>query len=288
MIRFTSCVLIALLSACAQRIDSPAPVVNKRDEMFGPKAVSTKIKQEQMISKLIEQYGGGINSNSTEVDNTQNSAWAPANVATPDQDDAQDEPLPQPLKKAPISLTKETAKEIPIKVTQEQQKIAPKSDIAEDPVDQPLPKEEQTVNKEKNVNTNLIWPVKGKIIKDYGTSEDGSINDGINIETREGSPVVAVAEGTVAYSANKLSGFGNLIAIKHPDGLISVYANLKDIHVVKDDVVEQGQKIGTVGKTGNVKTPQLHFELRKNNKISNKKTGKKSVESFDPKKLLRD
>ncbi len=109
----------------------------------------------------------------------------------------------------------------------------------------------------------FLWPVKGKVISTYGPKSDGMHNDGINIAASKGAPVVAVDNGVVAYAGNELRGFGNLLLVKHADGFITAYAHLDRIDVERGASVKRGQAIGTVGQTGAVTSPQLHFELRK-------------------------
>ena len=105
-------------------------------------------------------------------------------------------------------------------------------------------------------------PVSGKIIEKFGTTKSGSHNDGINISAKAGTPILAADKGTVAYAGNDLKGYGNLILLKHDNGWFTAYAHADKISVKKGDVVKAKQTIGTVGKTGGVKTPQLHFEVR--------------------------
>lgn len=108
-----------------------------------------------------------------------------------------------------------------------------------------------------------LWPVKGKLISSFGPKPDGLHNDGLNIAAAKGTPVVAADNGVVAYAGNELRGFGNLLLVKHPDGFITAYAHLDRIDVERGATVRRGQAIGTVGQTGSVTSPQLHFELRK-------------------------
>jgi murein DD-endopeptidase MepM/ murein hydrolase activator NlpD len=108
----------------------------------------------------------------------------------------------------------------------------------------------------------LIWPVHGTIVSTFGPKPGGLHNDGINIAAPEGTRVVAAETGTVAYAGNELRGFGNLILIRHADGWVTAYAHLASMTVKKGDVVKGGQPIGTVGQTGTIDSPQLHFELR--------------------------
>ena len=113
------------------------------------------------------------------------------------------------------------------------------------------------------------WPVKGSVISNFGVSGNGRRNDGINIAAPKGTPIKAAENGVVAYSGNELKGFGNLVLIKHSDGWITAYAHADKVSVKKGMTVKKGQTIGEVGNTGNVKTPQLHFEVRKGTKASN-------------------
>nr|WP_246337663.1 peptidoglycan DD-metalloendopeptidase family protein [Azospirillum oleiclasticum] len=111
--------------------------------------------------------------------------------------------------------------------------------------------------------TRFLWPVKGKLVSGYGPKPDGMHNDGINIAAAKGTPVVAADNGVVAYSGNELRGFGNLLLVRHSDGFITAYAHLDTMKVERGATVKRGQVIGTVGQTGAVSSPQLHFELRK-------------------------
>ena len=79
----------------------------------------------------------------------------------------------------------------------------------------------------------------------------------------EGTPVKAAEDGTVAYSGNELKGYGNLVLIHHATGYVSAYAHASELLVKRGDTVKRGQIIGRSGQTGNVTSPQLHFEIRK-------------------------
>lgn len=110
----------------------------------------------------------------------------------------------------------------------------------------------------------FIWPVKGDVVSGYGVTPDGLRNDGINIAAREGRPVFASAGGEVIYAGDRLRAFGNLILVRHSSGMVSTYAHLGSLMVQEGDRVQQGEQIATVGQTGLVSAPQLHFELRRN------------------------
>ncbi len=107
------------------------------------------------------------------------------------------------------------------------------------------------------------WPLSGEVISEYGPIAKGVHNDGINILAEEGTTVNTTAAGTVAYVGENLKSFGSLVLIKHEGGYISAYAHLSSILVSEGDVLSAGTMIGQVGQTGNVDTPQLHFEIRK-------------------------
>ena len=103
-------------------------------------------------------------------------------------------------------------------------------------------------------------PVSGKIIEKFGTTSTGAHNDGINISAKAGTPILAADKGTVAYAGNDLKGYGNLVLLKHDNGWFTAYAHADKISVKKGAVVKAKQTIGTVGKTGGVKTPEENRE----------------------------
>ena len=117
--------------------------------------------------------------------------------------------------------------------------------------------------------TKFVWPVNGSIVSGFGVVGNGRKNDGINIKAALGSNIKAADKGIVAYAGNELKGFGNLVLIKHSDGYITAYAHADKIYVKKGQRVLRGEKIATVGKTGSVNTPQLHFEVRAGKKAVN-------------------
>lgn len=121
----------------------------------------------------------------------------------------------------------------------------------------------------KRSSAKFTWPVRGKILSNYGAKANGLFNDGINISATRGTSVKAAENGVVAYAGNEVKGMGNLIIIQHSDGFMTVYAHMDSMTVRRGTRVTVGQKIGTVGKTGKVDTPQLHFEIRKGTRAYN-------------------
>lgn len=113
------------------------------------------------------------------------------------------------------------------------------------------------------------WPVQGAILSEYGPKSGGRHNDGINIGAPNGTAVRAAEAGEVVYAGNELAGFGNLVLIRHAQGWMTAYGHMGKASVSRGTVVKKGQTIGAVGKTGSVKAPQLHFEIRKGSKALN-------------------
>ncbi|MBQ7245086.1 MAG: M23 family metallopeptidase [Alphaproteobacteria bacterium] len=113
------------------------------------------------------------------------------------------------------------------------------------------------------------WPLRGKILSGFGSKPNGLVNDGINIAGTKGAKVMAAENGFVAYAGNEVKGMGNLIIIQHSDGFMTVYAHMDTMSVRRGATVVVGQKIGTVGQSGKVDRPQLHFEIRKGTRAYN-------------------
>ncbi len=108
----------------------------------------------------------------------------------------------------------------------------------------------------------FAWPVSGRVIADFGSTASGAKNDGINIATTLAAPIHASASGTVTYAGDELKNYGNLILVKHSGGYTTAYAHADRLVVSRGDFVAKGQVIGYAGQTGDVISPQLHFEIR--------------------------
>jgi murein DD-endopeptidase MepM/ murein hydrolase activator NlpD len=133
---------------------------------------------------------------------------------------------------------------------------------ARGPAPAPATEPKKTAMASETANPEFRWPARGRIIQGF---KPGG-NDGINIAVPEGTSVKAAESGVVAYAGNELKGYGNLILIRHPNGFVSAYANNGDIEVKRGETVKRGQTIAKSGQSGNVASPQLHFELRKGTK----------------------
>jgi murein DD-endopeptidase MepM/ murein hydrolase activator NlpD len=161
---------------------------------------------------------------------------------------------PQVLPPSPPPLSAPPAPPKPVATT-----VTPTlSPVAPKPA---TPPPAQTAAVEKPA-VSFAWPVQGPILSAFGSKGQGLNNDGINIAAPKGAPVVAAGGGIVVYAGNEMKGFGNLVLIRHEGGWVTAYAHLDRMMVNKDTVVAPGDMIGTVGSTGGVTTPQLHFETR--------------------------
>jgi murein DD-endopeptidase MepM/ murein hydrolase activator NlpD len=107
------------------------------------------------------------------------------------------------------------------------------------------------------------WPVRGRVIAGFGPKPNGLQNDGIDLAVPEGTLVKAAEDGVIAYAGNELKGYGNLVLVRHSNGFVTAYAHASEILVKRGDAVKRGQVIAKSGQTGNVTSPQLHFEIRK-------------------------
>lgn len=154
----------------------------------------------------------------------------------------------------------ETRQAAPQPAPQTRQQAAAAAAAAQrQPVD-PAPTASVPKDEPKAVSADFRWPARGRVIS--GFSGKGA-NEGINIAVPEGTPVKAAGDGVVAYSGNELKGYGNLVLIRHENGYVSAYAHNGDIAVKRGERVSRGQTIAKSGQSGNVASPQLHFEIRK-------------------------
>ena len=125
----------------------------------------------------------------------------------------------------------------------------------------------QSVNTQEVVSRPLfMWPTSG--IVSISSFKDSNVkNDGIIVTTSVHNPVVAIANGVVAYVGNKIKSYGNMIIIKHDGGYVSVYGYTEDVLVQKNDVVIVGQAIAKTSNSKLTNQPVLYFSLRKNKEI---------------------
>lgn len=126
----------------------------------------------------------------------------------------------------------------------------------------------------------FIQPVEGRISGQFGGQRimngiPRNPHQGLDIAAPEGTPVKAAADGIIRLADHDYFYTGNVIVIDHGYNLSTIYAHLKDISVKDGDLVKQGQIIGTLGKTGRVTGPHLHWGASLNDT------------RFNPQSLLR-
>jgi septal ring factor EnvC (AmiA/AmiB activator) len=113
----------------------------------------------------------------------------------------------------------------------------------------------------------LDWPAAGEVIRSFGPAihpefKTVTENNGIYISAPVGTPVRAVAEGTVEF-ADDLPGFGLCIIVDHGGGYYTLYANLARVYVVRGSPVARGEVVAEVGQSLDRRQPQLYFEIRR-------------------------
>ncbi|MCK1720098.1 peptidoglycan DD-metalloendopeptidase family protein [Bradyrhizobium sp. 141] len=160
----------------------------------------------------------------------------------------------QPVAAAPAPATKMAAVAAPVQSARLAQATA---NVDEKPAE--TPKAAETTS----ALPTFRWPVRGKVVTSYGAKTNGKSNDGINLAVPEGTPVKAAEDGVVAYSGNELKGYGNLVLVRHSNGYVTAYAHASELLVKRGDPIKRGQVIAKSGQSGEVASPQLHFEIRK-------------------------
>lgn len=161
----------------------------------------------------------------------------------------------QPVAAAPVPATKMAAVAAPVQSARLAQAT---TNVEEKPAETPAKAAEVT-----SALPTFRWPVRGKVVTSYGAKTNGKSNDGINLAVPEGTPVKAAEDGVVAYSGNELKGYGNLVLVRHSNGYVTAYAHASELMVKRGDTIKRGQVIAKSGQSGEVASPQLHFEIRK-------------------------
>ena len=128
------------------------------------------------------------------------------------------------------------------------------------------PKQQVIIKQSKG---RFAWPVKGRVVTYFGVKKGGKKYDGIDIRAPQGTLVKAADSGKVVFS-NKMSGYGNIIILKHRDNYTTVYAHNQANLVKEGSWVKKGAPIGSLGNSHNPSgSPSLHFQIRRYNKARN-------------------
>ena len=119
----------------------------------------------------------------------------------------------------------------------------------------------------------MIWPAQGQVITNFGKYTHPVLKTittslGIDIRSKSGDDVRVVAEGIVT-AITWQRGRGNIVIVDHFGGYYTVYTHLQNIFVQVDNRVSLGDVLGTVGESGSLKGPMLHFEIWRKNQVQN-------------------
>jgi len=108
----------------------------------------------------------------------------------------------------------------------------------------------------------FAWPLHGQVSSRFGR-RNGRGHDGIDIRAPRGTPVYAAEAGRVIHAGGGLGDYGRVVILKHVGRYSTVYAHQDSLRVSKGEFVEKGERIGSVGTSGNASGPHLHFEVRR-------------------------
>ena len=117
-------------------------------------------------------------------------------------------------------------------------------------------------------STPSLRPTDGWISSDFGYrispfTGRREFHNGLDIATREGTPIIAPANGVVTYAGPKWL-MGNMVTIDHGYGMVTQYGHIKELIAKKGDRVKRGQTIALVGNTGRSTGPHVHYIVRLN------------------------
>lgn len=119
-----------------------------------------------------------------------------------------------------------------------------------------------TAAKPPTTSGRFLWPLRGPLLRRFGSSKDGTSGKGLEIGAPINTPVVAAAAGRVIYSGDGISTYGNLIIVKHDDSFFTVYGfNARNL-VPSGTFVSKGEKIALAGNPPGGGKPRLYFEIR--------------------------
>ncbi|SDE23535.1 peptidoglycan DD-metalloendopeptidase family protein [Sporomusa acidovorans] len=107
----------------------------------------------------------------------------------------------------------------------------------------------------------FIWPTKGEISSPFGWRW-GRLHEGVDIANDIGTYVMSARAGQVIWAGWR-GGYGYAVMIDHGGGYVSLYGHLSDFYVERGQFVRAGQRIASMGNTGNSTGPHLHFEIQK-------------------------
>lgn len=249
----TAPLLIVMLSACSQQ--QQASLVDNRHNYYGRNGSYAGNDAIPRYSDTNRADQGAVAYKYQTTTHTYGVDAAVPQVAVND--------LPPPSANTPVAANTSPFAKASEETLSRTTEIASRPVVTAAPAIETAKAEAKTIVAPVNgANLAFRWPTEGKVISRFGPKTNGLSNDGINIAANKGEPIMAAADGEVAYVGNDLDGYGNLLILRHREGWMTSYAHAQEFLLNKGDTVTQGDVLGYVGATGSVKTPQLHFSVR--------------------------
>jgi len=120
------------------------------------------------------------------------------------------------------------------------------------------------------VTTDFVAPVQGPVSSPFGlrrffNNQPRRPHSGLDIAAAQGTPIISPADGVIIETGDYFFN-GNTVLIDHGQGLITMYCHMHTIDLKPGQRVKRGEKFGSVGKTGRVTGPHLHWAVSLNNK----------------------
>lgn len=245
------------------------------------KEISSVITGEQTYSEAVSSLGRSIYNGANEnalvvfgkslIGQKENDEVKQSKEKEPPTVDKLPKEVEETKKQDKITVTPAINKELEIKnvefMDNEEEYI---DDTLDEPFEMPTP--DIVDNNKYTLPFKYTRPVKGRITSPFGyrvhpVSNETTFHYGIDLAAGKGTEVSAIAKGRVIERGTGRI-FGNYVKIEHDNGFLSFYAHLSKISVKRGETVKLGQKIGLAGDTGIATGPHLHFEIRKNGKVT--------------------
>jgi murein DD-endopeptidase MepM/ murein hydrolase activator NlpD len=108
----------------------------------------------------------------------------------------------------------------------------------------------------------MRWPLDAYIVSSEYGERWGKLHKGMDMAAHVGEPVYAIADGEVIYAGDGLTGYGNVVIVRHDRKTTSLYAHNSELKVKLGDQVTKGALVALLGNTGHSTGPHVHFEIR--------------------------
>jgi murein DD-endopeptidase MepM/ murein hydrolase activator NlpD len=114
------------------------------------------------------------------------------------------------------------------------------------------------------------WPLDAGIVSaEFGQLRHGTPHQGIDIAAELRVPVYAAGAGEVVYAGDQLSGYGNVIILRHDQKTTTLYGHNSELKIKTGQQVKADEVVALLGSTGRSTGPHLHFEIRQNEAATN-------------------